>query len=140
MEIRLLKNPDVFPTAEVLEKELGKKYPVFREFMNTIESEDFKLSPEWRYYNDGKAWLCKITFKKKTVVWLSLWPDCFKVGFYFTDKSGEGIPGLGISESLKDDYLNHTPVGKLKPLVVETRTMSQLPDIYRLIKYKTGQL
>jgi len=140
MEIQLLKDPDILPTKEVLEKVLGKKYSVFREFMNTAESEEFKLKPEWRYYNDGKAWLCKITFRKKTVVWLSVWSDCFKLGFYFTEKSGGRIPGLKIDDSIKEFYLNHKPIGKLKPIVVEVRRKSQLVDINTLIKYKIGQL
>ena len=140
MEIQLLKDPDVFPTKEALEKVLGKKYPVFREFMDTAESEAFKLKPEWRYYKDGKAWLCKITFRKKTVVWLSVWSDCFKLGLYFTEKSGEGIPGLKIDDSIKEFYLNHKPIGKLKPIVVEVRMKSQLVDINTLIKYKIAQL
>ncbi len=140
MEIQLLKEPDILPTKEVLEKVLGKKYPVFREFMNTAESEELKLKPEWRYYKDGKAWLCKITFRKKTVVWLSVWSDCFKLGFYFTEKSGEGIPGLKIDDSIKEFYLNHKPIGKLKPIVVEVRMKAQLVDINTLIKYKIGKL
>ena len=140
MEIQLLKDPDILPTKEVLEKVLGKKYSVFREFMNTAESEEFKLKPEWRYYNDGKAWLCKITFRKKTVVWLSVWSDCFKLGFYFTEKSGGRIPGLKIDDSIKEFYLNHKPIGKLKPIVVEVRMKPQLVDINILIKYKIGQL
>ena len=140
MENQLLKDPDTLPTKEVLEKVLGIKYPVFREFMNTAESEELKLKPEWRYYKDGKAWLCKITFRKKTVVWLSVWSDCFKLGLYFTEKSGEGIPGLKIDDSIKEFYLNHKPIGKLKPIVVEVRMKSQLADIITLLKYKIGQL
>jgi hypothetical protein len=140
MEKPLLENPDINPTAEVLGKVLGTIYPVFREFMDTLESEGFGLNPEWRYYKDGKAWFCKSTFKKKTVVWLSVWSDCFKVAFYFTENSGSGIPGLEIDDSIKEFYLNHKPIGKLKPIVVEVRTNSQLDDIYALIKYKIGKL
>ena len=140
MEIQLLKDPEISPTKEVLKMVLGEKYPVFREFMNTAESEELKLKPEWRYYKDGKAWLCKITFRKKTVVWLSVWSDCFKLGLYFTEKSGEGIPGLTIDDSIKEFYLNHKPIGKLKPIVVEVRMKSQLFDIKTLIQYKIGQL
>ncbi len=137
---QFLRDPDILPIAEVLEKVLGNKYPVFSEFMNTAESEEFKLKPEWRYYKDGKAWLCKITFRKKTVVWLSVWIDCFKLSFYFTEKSGGGIAGLKINDSIKKDYLNHKPIGKLKPLVIEIRMKSQLSDINTLLKYKIGQL
>ena len=140
MSIQLLKDPDVFPSVEMLEKVLDKKYPVIREFINTVESEEINLTPNWRYYKDGKAWFCKITLKKKTVVWLSVWSDCFKVAFYFTEKSGGGIPGLRIDDSIKEFYLNHKPIGKLKPIVVEVRSKSQLVDINTLIKYKIGQL
>ena len=140
MKIQLLKDPDVFPSAEVLESVLDKKYQVFKEFITTAESEEFKLIPNWRYYKDGKAWFCKITLKKKTIVWLSVWSDCFKVAFYFTEKSGGGIPGLKIDDSIKEFYLNHKPIGKLKPIVVEVRMKSQLVDINTLIKYKIGQL
>lgn len=140
MENPLLKDPDIFPTADVLEKELDKQYPVLKEFISTAESEEFNLTPNWRYYNDGKAWLCKITLKKKTVIWLSVWSDHFKVAFYFTEKTGAGIPGLDIDDSIKEFYLNHKSIGKLKPLVVELRKKSQLDDISTLIRYKIDQL
>jgi hypothetical protein len=140
MEFQSLKDPEVFPSEEVLEKVLGKTYPVFEEFMKAAESEEFGLSHEWRYYKDGKAWLCKLTFKKKTVVWLSVWSDCFKIAQYFTEKSGGGIAELKISDSIKEAYLKHVPIGKLKPVVIEVRKKSQLPDIYTLLTYKIGQL
>lgn len=132
----LLTDQEIFPTGEVLETELGNIYPVFQEFISATQSEELKLIPNWRFYKDGKAWLCKITHKKKTVVWLSVWSDCFKIAFYFTEKSGVGIPGLPIDDSVKEFYLNHKPIGKLKPLVVEVREKSQLLDINTLIKYK----
>lgn len=140
MENQLLINPDIFPSADVLEKLLDKQYPVLKEFMGIAESEEFKLTPNWRFYNDGKAWLCKITLKKKTVIWLSVWSDHFKVAFYFTEKTGTGIPELEIDDSIKEFYLNHKSIGKLKPLVVEVRKESQLNDISTLIRYKIGQL
>ena len=52
---------------------------------------------EWRYYNDGKAWLCKVVNKKKTVFWLSIWEHYFKTSFYFTEKHLESIDALNIA-------------------------------------------
>ena len=139
MDTRLLTDPEVFPDADVLEKALGKTYPVLTEFLETVESDAFSFIPEWRYYRDGHSWLCKITFKKKTVVWLSVWSECFRVALYFTEKSGEGIPDLKIHDSIKVDYLSHKPVGKLKPVIMELRNTSQLQDLYTLLRYKIGQ-
>lgn len=140
MENPLLKDPDIFPSADVLEKEVENQYPVLKEFLGIAESEEFNLKPEWRYYNDGKAWLCKITLKKKTVIWLSVWSDHFKVAFYFTEKTGAGIAELEIDDSIKEFYLNHKPIGKLKPLVVEVRKKAQLDDVSTLIRYKIDRL
>ena len=106
----------------------------------TITSKAFNLAFEWRYYKDGKAWLCKITRKKKTVVWMSAWRDCLSLGFYFTEKTGSGIAKLDIDESLKHSYATEDSIGKLKPLVVQLSTSSQLPDLYTLLQYKISKL
>lgn len=140
METQLLKDPDISPTAEVLEMALAGVYPVLRDLLDRVESEAYQMKPEWRYYKDGKAWLCKISYKKKTVVWLSVWAGYFKLGFYFTEKTGGGIPDLQIDESYKKDYLNHKAIGKLKPLVINTKSKSQLGDIATLLSYKIRQL
>ena len=138
MEEQVLKDPDKGITEDLLESELGKLYPVFREFMDCIETEPFGFTPEWRYYKDGKAWLCKITHRKKTVAWLSAWKHCFKVGLYFTEKTGAGIGDLDISESLKRAYEDNPMVGKLKPVTLEIDDNSQLQELYVLLEYKAG--
>jgi len=140
MERQLLKDPEAFPNAEVLEAELGRLYAVLRALMQTIEAEDFGLEPEWRFYRDGKAWLCKVALKKKTVAWLSVWSNCIKLAFYFTEKSGKGIPDLDIQDAHKEQYRTREPVGKLRPLVVELRTKGQLRDAYTLLRYKISTL
>jgi hypothetical protein len=140
MERQLLTDPDAFPTAEVLEGELGRLYSVLKALMQTVESEDFGLTPEWRFYQDGKAWLCKVVVKKKTVAWLSVWSNCIKLAFYFTEKSGEGVPDLDIQDALKEQYRTREPVGKLKPLVVELSRKGQLRDASTILRYKISTL
>jgi hypothetical protein len=138
MEHPLLNDPAVSPTAELLEEALGRAYPALRAFTDTILSDEFSLIPEWRYYRDGKAWLCKITSGKRTAAWLSVWRGYFKVTLYFTEKSGAGIDELAIADSLKEQYRSHRPVGRLKPLVVEVKKKAQLRDIYTVLHYKLG--
>jgi hypothetical protein len=138
METPILKDPDIVPTKDVLENELGELYPVYREFMETLKSDTFGLSPEWRYYKDGKAWLCKISRKKKTVVWMSAWEGFFRLGFYFTDKTGTGIPDLEIDPALKESYRTNKPIGRLKPLVVDVHGHSDLADAFAVITYKSS--
>ena len=135
-----LRDPEVFPTPEVLERSLGETYPALSAFLRVVESERFVFTPEWRYYKDGGGWLCKVTRKKKTVAWLSVWTGHIKVAFYFTEKTGSGISKLKIKASLKKAYADHPPSGRLKPLVAEINKASQLSDIYTLLEYKAATI
>ncbi len=136
MEKPLLKDPDIFPNNEVLKATLKQSYKAFEMLMSTIAKPDYALIPEWRYYNDGKAWLCKVCFKKKTVFWLSVWEGHFKTGFYFTERFVPGIMGLGIDQSIKDDFSNSKPIGKLKPLTISVFCEDQIKDVLTVAEFK----
>lgn len=136
METVLLKDPQVLPTPEVLSGALGSSYPAYEELVATAGSPSYAIDVNWNYYNDGKAWLCKMVHKKKTVFWLSVWEGFFRTTFYFTEKNCTGIFDLGIDPSIIDDFNSHEPIGKLLPLVVEVREKAQLPDLLKIIDYK----
>jgi hypothetical protein len=136
MEIQLLKDKNEFPTKEVLENALGSCFPVFKEMMDKITDTSVGLFPQWNYYNDGKTWLCKVSYKKKTVFWLSVWNTFFKTGFYFTEKNCSGIEVLKISENLKENFRNNKPIGKLLPFSLKISRSEQLIDLLTIIEYK----
>jgi hypothetical protein len=132
----LLTDETVYPDEHVLEEALGDVYPVFQDLMTAIQSEEYGLVPAWKYYRDGKAWLCKASHKKKTVFWLSVYDKAFKTSFYFTAKTGDGIAALDIDEKTKIAFQTTPILGKLKPLVLEIDRRSKLKDALRLIEYK----
>lgn len=136
METMLLKDPQVLPTPEVLSGALGSSYPAYEELVATVCSPSYAIEVNWHYYNDGKAWLCKMVHKKKTVFWLSVWEGFFSTTFYFTAKNCTGIFDLGIDPSIIDDFNSREPIGKLLPLVVEVREKAKLPDLLKIIDYK----
>lgn len=70
METIQLKDPNTPPSDEVLANVLGDSYDAFDELMKTVAEPPYELLAGWNYYKDGKAWLCKVQFKKKTVFWL----------------------------------------------------------------------
>lgn len=102
----------------------------------TIAGPDFGLLMEWRFYNDGKAWLCKVSRKKKTVFWLSVWDGFFKTSFYLTGKHASGVAELEIEPQLKAEFFDRKPVGKLIPLVIRVFKKDQVKDVIRVIEYK----
>jgi hypothetical protein len=135
-EIQRLCDPEIRPTDKVLADALGKVYTVYREFSQRLSGEESLWVPEWRYYNDGKAWLCKITHKKKTICWLSVWQGFFKVSLFFTAKTSEGVFNLPVDSAVKDEFRHNKPIGKLIPLVMRIRSKRQLKDVFILLRYK----
>jgi hypothetical protein len=132
----LLRNADTFPSDKVLKDALGDVYKVLESFLGTITNEEWVLSFEWRYYNDGKAWLGKAQHKKKTVLWLSVWEGFFKVSFFFTEKHLEAIAALDISETVKNKFASEEPTRRLLPMVIEVNNENQLKDLLTVVRFK----
>ena len=132
----LLRDETVLPTNEVIKKVLGEElFGVYSELITSFTSE-LDLEPQWRYYNDGKAWLCKVVYRKKTILWLSLWQDCIKTSFYFTEKTLPGIMNLDIHPSIKEQTGNAAHIGKLIPLILDISRSEQLNNLKKIIQYK----
>ncbi len=132
----LLRDKEQYPDAEILMSVMAESYPSFSALMERITDTEFGLIPEWNYYNDGKAWLCKVVYKKKTVFWISVWEGYFKIAFYFTGKNCQGITELDIDQRIKREFSSVKPVGKLYPLIVNISQKDQLPDLLKVIQYK----
>ncbi len=79
MDRPLLNDPAVFPSDEVLAGHLGKAFPAWPAFQELLKSSFPTASFEWRYYNDGKSWLGKVTQKSKTLCWVAVWDKLFQL-------------------------------------------------------------
>ena len=131
---QLLRNPDVFPSDKVLAAALGDSYTAYKAFAEHLPGVGAEL--EWRYYNDGKNWLGKCVYKKKTVFWLSAWNGFFKVTFFFNEKTRQGVYNLDIHKDLIKSFEQAKHLGKIMPLTIEVYDESPLNDACTLIEYK----
>jgi len=136
---KLLTSPDLDLTSANLKNELGRWFSIYETLTETLSRPPYDISPEWRFYKDGGAWLCKMSRKKKTVFWISAWKHCLKCGFCFTRESGDGISNLAIHQSLKSSYDAATPIGKLYPLTIDLTAKKQLDDLYTVVSYKISR-
>ncbi len=136
MQEQFLINEHIFPDEKTLKETTGNLYPLYEEIINTITDNTFNLTVEWRYYKDGKSWLFKATYKKKTVFWFSVWEDYFKVSFYFTEKTEKKVYELDIDCRLKEEFRGSKIIGKLKPLIININDKSQIKDLLKIIEYK----
>lgn len=136
METQLLRDPQLYPDESVLKSALDRSFEAWKELNIMLSSEKYKFDFQWHYYNDGKAWLCKVVNKKKTVFWLSVWDKFFKTSFFFTERNASGIQLLVIDEQIKEYFNNSRPLGKLIPLVVNVGRKEQINDLLTIIDYK----
>lgn len=75
MEKPCLNVKEEYPDDKVLSRYLGKVKNTWDSFMDFIEENYPSFSGEWRYYKDGKSWLYKLTKKKKTICWISVYDN-----------------------------------------------------------------
>lgn len=136
MDRPLLNDKDIPVSDEVLQQNLGESYHAYRKMLEIITGEEYGLIPEWRYYNDGKAWLCKMVYKKKTIFWLSVWHGFFKAGFYFVERHCQGIHDLEIDDSIKQELKTAKPFGTLYPVALSISRSEEIQDLLTLIRYK----
>ena len=135
MEKQLLRDPEIFPSREVLKDILGEVYDVLEAFETQLIQNEIASAFDWTYYKDGKSWLCKVAHKKKTIFWLSVWEGYFKVSFFFLERHLEGIADLELDEN---NYKIEKALGKLIPFIFNINDKKQFPDLMKIIKFKKG--
>ena len=138
MEGPLLTDEAEYPSDEVLARHLGKAKAAWDAFTARLAVDFSDALLEWRFYHDGKSWLCKVVRKKKTVCWVSIWDQAFRTTFYFTAKSDQEIDRLPIAQELRDAYRAQSSGSKLKPITIEVNSRKALADVFTLFGYKSG--
>ena len=138
MEAHVLTDPKQFPGDEVIFSHLGARRALWEALFSFIHSEHPDFTEQWRYYNDGKSWLLRVSRRKKTVFWLSVIEGSFRITAYFTDKSREAILASALSAELKEQYDKGRSFGKLCGITITFRKKSDVKDARALIALKTA--
>jgi len=144
---QLFRDKNVKPTEQLIAESLGEEYAIYQRFIETIKNEGISLM-DWRYYQDGKAWLSKGEYKwtttrgtnkVKPIFWLSLWEGFFKVSFHFSEKVRTQLLSLPISEETKEAiYKAPTNGTKMKffSVIFDVASDSPLNDIYQIAEFR----
>lgn len=136
MEQPILADKNQFPTEEIIYSHIGKSKILWQSFFEYIHSNHPEFSEQWRYYNDGKSWLLKVTRKSKTVFWLSLIKNSFRTTFYFTDKVEEAINKSSISNELKKQFKTGKRFNKIRGLTITFKNKEDIEYAKTLIAIK----
>lgn len=106
MEPIVLTDTKVQPTDEIIFSIIGENSVYWQQLIDYLYEHHSDISEQWRFYNDGKSWLYRTLRKKKTIYWVGIQKDTFRVTFFIPDKAEELVEASGISENIKAEYRN----------------------------------
>lgn len=129
-----LRDRDIYPSDAVLSSLLGDSFTAYCDLVALLKVNN--LTPEWRYYNDGKAWLCKVQMQKRTIIWMSAWKGCMKATIYIPEKYSSKIRLLDLDQQTLQAIIDAKPVGKSQPCTFEIRSSQILIEFEKLIHFK----
>ena len=129
-----LTDKSVYPDEAVLTGVLGELYTSYCALLELFDRNG--MIYEWRYYMDGKAWLCKVQKKKKTIVWMSAWKGFIKATIYIHEKHLDRLLEIPVSEETREQIRDAGTVGKLKPCIFEIRNQKMLEDLDKVMQFK----
>lgn len=136
MEKPCLNDKDEYPDDNVLSRYLGKVKETWDSFNDFLKESYPSFTGEWRYYKDGKSWLYKLTKKKKTISWISVYHNKFKTTFYLPDKAEELIKASKLKKQYIEQFIHGRRYGKIRGITVEIKKPADLSTTKKLIKIK----
>ncbi len=131
-----LNDPNEYPDHLVLARQLGKSKPAWAAFLALLKKNDPKLLGEWRYYNDGKSWLFKVTRQATTVCWVAVWDKYFTVAFYLNSRTEDLVRNSSLDNALKQGFLHPAEPSKVRAIRAEVRKKSDLNAVEELLEIK----
>lgn len=138
MEPAVLTDPNVYPDDDVIYSHLGKTRTLWDNLFNHIQSNYSTVNKEWRYYNDGKSWLLKVTQKASTVCWISIFQDGFRMTCYLPLRAESSIHSSDLPADLKEQFSSGPSYGKIRGITIVFKDESDVQAAEKLFKFKMG--
>ena len=140
-----LREREVTPTSEVLQKVLGSSYTVYETFQGALPN--LEIEQEWQWYTPHKAWFArgqhfwttpKGTRKEKNLYWLHVCEGYFSVAVWFKEKNRTEVLKADVSKKTKKLIHDAKTMGKVPtfPVVFDITTIEPLADVCTLIDCK----
>lgn len=126
-----LTDENIYPDENILKDVLGESYGSYQKLLALYDKHG--LTTEWRYYKDGKAWLCKVQRKKKTIVWMSAWKKFMQATIYFPVRLIDQVYELNIRGEIIENIKSTKNVGKSKPCIFKILNDEILIDFEKVM-------
>ena len=132
----VLNDKSVMPTDEIVFSIIGDKQILWQKIMNYLHDNHPDITEVWRYYNDGKSWLFRTIKKGKTIFWIRVLEDTFRIAFYFGDKAEPLIEQSNLPESIKNEFRNAKRFNTIRGIAIEMADSSDADNAIKLIELR----
>ena len=131
-----LTDQSLKPDEQLIISIIGEKYFWWQSIRAHLYENYNDITEEWKYYNDGKCWLFRTLNKKKTVFWIAVVQDTFKLNFWFAVKAAPVIEASNLAVRIKADFenANRTKIGRGLSVVMTSPT--DVEEVKKLIDIK----
>jgi len=119
MKQGVLYDKSVKPNDEIVFSIIGDKELLWKQTMSYLYDNSKDISEEWKYYNDGKSWLFRTLKKKKTLFWIRILEDTFRIAFWFAEKLEPIIMASELPDKIKTEYKNAKPFNKSRCIYID---------------------
>ncbi len=139
MEPIVLTDLNVQPTEELVFSIIGENSTYWEQLFDYLYENYFNISEEWRFYNDGKSWLFRALQKKKTLFWIGVIKDTFRISFWFGDSDEPAIEASALPEIIKEEFRNAKRYAHSRAISIEVRSPEDLVNAKALAALKVNQ-
>ncbi len=136
MEPKVLTDESVVPDEELIFSIIGEKELLWQQTMSYLYDNNNDISEAWKYYKDGKTWLFRTLKKKKTIFWIRILEDTFRIAFWFAERLEPIILQSDLPDRLKKDYENAKSFNKSRCIYIDMQDSGDLQNVRKLIDLK----
>ncbi|MBN1416075.1 MAG: DUF3788 family protein [Bacteroidales bacterium] len=133
----ILSDPSIVPNNKYISSIIGDKSRLWENIMNHVHENYEDISEVWKFYNDGKQWFFRVIQKKKTLFWIGVLKDTFRVTFYFGDKAEPLIEGSSLPESIKNNFKSAKHFGKIRGISIKMTKDRDVEYVLKLTALKS---
>lgn len=133
MDTIVLTDKNQKPTDDLIFSIVGKQQAFWEMLVQRVKSSYPEALEQWNYYNDGKSWLFRMIRKKKTLFWIGVFSDYFRITFYFGDKAEPLILQSKIPEAMKNDFIQGKRYGKIRAVTLRPEKEEDIDTAMELL-------
>jgi hypothetical protein len=133
----LLANKNIYPTDDYIFSIIGEKMVFWQNIMSHMNSVYKDSAGKWNFYNDGKRWLFKMVYKKKTIFWATILAGTFRITFYFGNKAEIVIENSDLPGNIKEEFKIAKRYGLIRPVTLIVNGNADVDNILKLIAIKS---